>query len=281
MKLAEVSSPPTCMIIGRGGSGKTHFIGTLLRKVPDTLVVTSDLPGLDTLKHMDGIDPTKGEVLHIQDWRNIWQVYLQIEKAVTDYRCLAVDNANFLQRLQKDMIVSSPRSAESRKQQQSDPARYAEGVLLRQFLGDGQPKDQRQWGQLMGFEAWLLACRRLPFQFQIWTFHEAARDDSRSGKEHFFPALEGQTRLTLGGHFSLVGELLREPVEEKTRFCLSTLARANTEAKTRYGPGRVWLEPSALDVFEYCLEPEKYRQMTKLEVTIAESLMTQPKPQAS
>ena len=197
MKLKDIQRDKRLLILGGSKTGKTRLLGTLCQVVP-TLYVTGDKEGLDTLEAM-GVDP---EIFLIQDWRDIWNTWLAIQKAAPSFKALAVDDLGSIQRAAKRKIETSGRGA---AEERMPPAERLT-TIQRQLMQGDRRLQMQQWGELaISVDAFLEALLHLPMPVKAVTVLEELRSHPRTGDEHLFPNLDGSIRYDLAAYFSLLG----------------------------------------------------------------------------
>lgn len=248
-KLSEIKDvPKKVLILGRPGTGKTYLIGTLCQILP-TLLVTSDIEGLDTLRAMK-VDT---EVIHISDWNKIWDYYYEIAKLSKDFAALAIDDFKAMQETSSDRIELQPRHAGEEKAMDKDRSKFQSGVKEQIMLGDRRLQIQ-QWGDLyLAVSTFLSEVMKLPFRVKVVTATEAIRKNPRDGQEHLYPAVQGQIVYDLSARFSMVAETFIHDDGGNNLYCLSCKSHGRLETKSRFDEngGRTWVNPTAQKILKY------------------------------
>jgi len=261
MKLSGVQTDVRILILGSSGSGKTHFGSTLCKLIPDTLVVTSELSGLTTLKTL-GVDP---EIIYIDDWRRIWDQYDNIVKASKNHRAILIDDLGATQMAARRKVDYMPRGA---REEKLSPREMEQQFRKELLLGE-RPLRIQDWGGIwIAMENFIGEILGLSFQIKLVTCLEAVFTNPRTEQEEITIALSGQAKTTLPARFSLVAETFIANLDGKFHFCLSCLPHPRVETKTRYGVGRLWENPDMAKILAYISgkdEPE-----TELEKKIRE-----------
>ena len=259
MKLSEVKTRPSICVLGEPGSGKTSLIGSFCELLP-TVVVTSDLQGIDTLKTMR----VDAEIIYIDDWTRCWFAYQDIQKALAKgYRVIALDDFGASQDQIKNKAQMMPRGDEARLSIEKRSLQIRESLMKgdRRLLGP-------QWGEVaVAAEAFLTEVAALPAQIFIATIIEDLRESPRTGLEHIYPSLQGRIRFSILARFSLVVEAFKAQDQAKvSRYCLTCREHVKLPTKTRYGQGRTWVDPTASKLLAHINRKEEgdYAE-TKLE----------------
>lgn len=243
MKLSDISRDKRILIMGASGVGKTHIIGTLCRIAP-TLVVTSDVNGLETLASM-GINP---EVVFIQDWKRCWDYYQDIVKAMPGHKAIAVDDFGSIQVTARHKIEAMPKGAREEKIGTREFAAQAQREML---LGE-RTMELRDWGKMwVALETFMYSILNLPFDIKLFTVIEGVARSPRDGEEHIYPNLQGAIRQDILARFGLVAEAFIISLDAAIHYALTCRSHPRIETKDRYGQGRTWLDPDMLKVLAY------------------------------
>ena len=242
MKLSATRRDKRILILGKGGTGKTNLVGTLCEVMP-TLVVTSDIAGLETLASQ-GIDP---EVIHIQTWRKCWSYFDEIAKLASRFKALAIDDFGNIQETARHKIERMPRYPS----EEQAGARFEPQVRRELMLGE-RTLEMRDWGKMwVAMETFLYEVLALPFEVKLVTVLEDTADDLRTGERRIYPNLQGAMRYSLSARFSLVAEAFIAELDGIQYYCLTSRSHPRIETKDRYGSGRTWVDPTALKLLSY------------------------------
>jgi len=243
MKLKDIQRDKRLLILGGSKTGKTQLLGTLCQVVP-TLYVTGDRDGLDTLEAM-GVDP---EIILIEDWRDIWNLWTTIRKAAPNFKALAVDDLGSIQRAARRKIETSGRG---RAEEQMAPANRLEAIQKQLMQGDRR-LIMSQWGELaISVDTFLQELLNLPIPLKVVTVLEELREHPRSGLEHLFPNLDGSIRYDLLAYFSFIGSTFVTSDQTQATYWLTTRPHSRIATGERYGSPRTWENPTMLRVLKH------------------------------
>ena len=245
-KLSETRTDKKILIIGAGGTGKTHIIGTLCEVMP-TLVVTADENGLETLK-TQGVEPAG--VIILSNWQDCWADYKEIVGMQGKAQAIALDHLGATQEIIQDKIILTPRKWEENTFNRNRAA--AEATYKREIMLGERRLAQDQWGSMwLGLDAFLNAILSLNFAVKLVTVLESVAENPRDGQEHVYPNLQKAMRLSISAKFGLVANSFIGSQGEDTYFALTCRSHPRIETKSRYGPGRTWENPTALSLLGY------------------------------
>lgn len=251
MKLSEIEQPKNILVIGSSGTGKTHLIGTLVELLPKTLVVSSDIRGLETLTTM-GLNP---EIINIEDWLSIWKYFTQIVAASKEFDCIAIDDFGATQKTAEHKVVLEPQSwADSDLVKKKGITEFK--IKAREDLLLGERRMQiQQWGELFtALESFTSEVLKLPFRVKLFTTLEGVAKNPRTQDDHIYPQLSGQVRTTFPARFSLVAETFLSTIgkdSNKAYYCMTCRSHPRIETKSRFGEGRTWINPTMAKVLAY------------------------------
>ena len=239
MKLSDLQRRPAVALLGESGSGKTHQVGTLCELLP-TVVVTSDVDGLDTLVKMN-VSPA--EVVHVEEWVAAWDSLDLIKAALRNgARAVAVDDFGASQEVMRRKAMMMARGRDEERMKTSE----RELMLRKEFLLGNRRLQFQGFQELAeGGRDFIWELRQLPMQLLVITMLQGVRPDPRSGEERLFPQLEGMLRHTILARFSLVVELFRHWERGQELWCATTRGHPRTSAKDRVGTPRTWTEFTA------------------------------------
>jgi len=239
-RISEVQPPKNILIIGGSGTGKTSLIGSLIKLVP-TLLVTSDLAGVETLRTM-GVDT---EIVHIESWANIWDYYKEIAEKSKEYAAIAIDDFGAAQKSVVDKIALEPRNWKEEKLAGQKGASAFRNDTMEQIMSGDRVLELQQYNLLStATDSFASAILKLPFRLKLFTCLEASEDNPRTGEKHLYPALMGRARVGFSARFSLVAESFTATLSDKLYYCLSCHSHQRLETKTRFGQGRTWVNPT-------------------------------------
>ena len=251
MKLSEIKQPKNILTMGSSGSGKTHLIGTLAELIPQTLVVTSDAQGLETLTAME-LNP---EVIVIEDWLKIWSYFSLIATASKDFTCIAIDDFGAVQKTAEHKVALGARTYDDERLiKAKGVAEFKRQAREEILLGERRLQIQ-QWGELFtALESFTAEVLKLPFRIKLFTTLEGVAKNPRTKEEHIYPSLSGQVRTTFPARFSLVAETFISTAgkdESKSYYCLTCRNHPRIETKSRFGEGRTWVDPTMAKTLVY------------------------------
>jgi len=243
VKLSEIERDKNILIQGGSGVGKTTIIGTMCKLVP-TLVITSDVEGLETLASQ-GLNP---EVILMEDWSKCWDVFQEIQKKAGDYKALAIDDFGATQTTARHKIERMPRGY---KEEQAGLSKVIPTIKAELMRGERRMQMQ-DWGNMwIAIETFLYELLSLPPQIKLVTVLEAPEDDPRTGEMRLMPNLQGAIKYSLSARFSLVAEAFISEYKDNQYYCLSSLSHPKVATKDRFGTGRTWIDPKMSDVLAY------------------------------
>lgn len=128
--VGDIDSYTAMLVYGRGGTGKTAFVSTFPKPI---LILDIKEKGTETIRKIPQID-----VLSIDTWDDLEEIYWWLEKKDRGYRTVALDQITALQGLAMDWI------REENNMKVSDTF------------------SKRDWGQISGMmQTWLLNYRNL------------------------------------------------------------------------------------------------------------------------
>ena len=248
MKLSEVKREKRVLVLGAGGVGKTHLVGTLCEIIP-TLVVTADPNGLETIASVMRLDP---EVILIEDWRKCYDYYSLIAKEASSgkYKAIALDDFGSAQESLRHKLEQMPRGKS--EEYAARTGKEFEKQVKRELLLGERRLHIDQWGSMwIGLETFLGDVLSLPFDVKLVTVLEGEAENPRDGLDHIYPNLQGAIRYSISARFGLVAEAFIASVDGTTEYALTCRSHPKIETKSRYGDGRTWVNPTMLDVLAY------------------------------
>ena len=239
MKLTDLQRRATIALMGESGSGKTHQLGTLCELLP-TVILTSDLDGLDTLVKMQ-VQPA--EIIYVEQWTAAWDYLDELKAALKNgARAVGVDDFGASQEVMRRKAMMMARSRDEERMKVSE----REAMLRKEFLLGNRRLQFQGFQELAeGGRDFIWELRQLPTQLLMVTMLQGVRPDPRSGEDRLFPELEGNLRHTILARFSLVVELFRTWDYGVELWCATTRGHPRTSAKDRRGAPRTWTAPTA------------------------------------
>jgi len=243
MKLSELKRNKNILVQGGSGTGKTTIVGTLCKFIP-TLLITSDIGGLDTLNTI-GIDP---EIIYMADWAKCWDSFQEVEKKAPNFKAIAIDDFGATQVTARRKIERMPRGYTEEKVGMTKLMPQITQELMR-----GERRMQIQdWGSMwIAIETFLYEVLALPPVIKLVTVLESPDEDPRTGELRLYPNLQGAIRHSLPARFSLVAEAFIAEHKDKLHYCLSSKPHPRVSTKDRYGTGRTWVNPDMAQVLAY------------------------------
>lgn len=246
MKLQDIQRDKRALIIGAGGTGKTHLIGTLCQLLP-TLVVTSDRDGLETLSQMKlAHDPG---IILIEDWKQVWPKFKEIIEGATTYQAIALDDFGSMQSAARHKIERMPQGWKEERV----PSKELEATIRRELLMGERRLRVQDWGSMWtAMESFLYEVLLLPYAVKLVTVLEQVRSDPRTGEDRIYPNLQGDIRTSISARFSFVAESFLASDGSNLQYCLSSRPHPRVETKDRFvSGGRTWIDPEMAKILAH------------------------------
>ena len=241
MKLSEIPRDKRILVQGASGTGKTTIVGTLCKLTP-TLLITSDIEGLETLATI-GVNP---EVIYVEDWMKCWDYYQQIVKLAPNFKAIAIDDFGATQATARHKIEGMPRGYKEEQDKQFTT------TVKRELMRGERAMELRDWGKMwIAMETFLYSILDLSPTIKVLTVLESSGEDPRTGEQRLYPNLQGAIRHSLPARFSLVAEAFIAEHKDKFYYCLSSKTHPRVATKDRYGGGRTWINPDMANVLAY------------------------------
>lgn len=142
MKLSDIVPEKNILVLGMGGTGKTHLGGTMCDILP-TCIVTGDTTGLETLITMNNAKPFKfsPHIIYIESWLKSSEYVEEIEKCSDTDLALVLDDFGSIQDKSYNKAARMPRRWEEKQ------ANIKESIERQLLLGE-RKLEYDQWGQV-------------------------------------------------------------------------------------------------------------------------------------
>ena len=260
MKLSEIKYEKRAIFLGDQGTGKTRLLGTLCQLVP-TVLVTSDLQGLATIRNMPECDP---EIVYVENWDNIWDYYQQIAKAVkAGAQAIAVDDFGGTQEQLARRLNLKPKDMTEAR---TEPGKRQEDIRKAMMMGSRRLLLQ-QWGEMaLGTESWLYEILQLPVDVKWFTVLSGLRDHPRTGEDWLMPELMGQARDRILAKFGLVVNTFHTLHKGAVYWCATSKPHPRIPTKDRYSQPRTWVDPTAAKILQHIIGKEDVETATEKEI---------------
>ena len=248
MKLSNLSFSNLVAVIGDQGTGKTRLLGTLAQLVP-TVIVTADTEGLISLRNQ-GIPEANLEIIQLDDWRNIWSIYNDLERYCKQgIKAITIDDLGKVQGVTTEKVSYQPRG---QREERMNPEQRREEISRSLMLGERRFL-QQQWGEAyIALDNFLKAFRTLPCDFKWLTVLQELQDDPRTGEPILMPDLAGSLRAELLSYYSMVVTTFKAFDDKGVPlYCASTRDHPRVPTKDRYSIPRTWIDPTAAKLLRH------------------------------